>query len=49
LTTQFVAHKLSWFSTDHVGVLLAKIKKKSPKYQRTVGYPRASCSVCPVW
>jgi len=22
-----VAHKLSWFSTDHVGVLLAKIKK----------------------
>jgi len=27
LTTQFVAHKLSWFSTDHVGVLLPKIKK----------------------
>jgi len=26
-----VAHKLSWFSTDHVGVLLAKIKKKIPK------------------
>jgi len=22
-----VAHKLSWFSTDHVGVLLPKIKK----------------------
>jgi len=21
------AHKLSWFSTDHVGVLLPKIKK----------------------
>jgi len=31
LTTQFVAHKLSWFSTDHVGVLLPKIKKKIPK------------------
>ena len=27
MTTQFVAHKLSWFSTDHVGVLLPKIKK----------------------
>ena len=27
MTTQFVAHKLSWFSTDHVGVLLRKIKK----------------------
>jgi len=25
-----VAHKLSWFSTDHVGVLLPKIKK-NPK------------------
>ena len=27
LRSQFVAHKLSWFSTDHVGVLLPKIKK----------------------
>ena len=26
-----MAHKLSWFSTDHVGVLLPKIKKKFPK------------------
>jgi len=41
-----VAHKLSWFSTDHVGVLLPKIKKKSPKYQRTVGYPSTSWASC---
>jgi len=46
LTTQFVAHKLSWFSTDHVGVLLPKIKKKSQKYQRTVGYPSTSWASC---
>jgi len=46
LTTQFVAHKLSWFSTDHVGVLLPKIKKKSPKYKRTVGYPSTSWASC---
>jgi len=41
-----VAHKLSWFSTDHVGVLLPKIKKKSQKYQRTVGYPSTSWASC---
>jgi len=41
-----VAHKLSWFSTDHVGVLLPKINKNSQKYQRTVGYPSTSWASC---
>ena len=41
-----MARKLSWFSTDHVGVLLPKIKKNSQKYQRTVGYPSTSWASC---